>query len=427
MTREGFDNEYLKWLQQLDVGESDSAWEAIENELDKVETWTRINKELDRIMPPVKKIIPLPIIRLAGVAAAIIFIISVPLFLVLKKDRISPVLLKGVISETFTSGSTPDDLIPHVQGGTSADDSSVNILNDHVSFPRIAEIKNGREISPTGHGLNPHDGEVITASEEMEIFSKPGEEKVATKRSEADVFRITGIPIEIEMRPLSGYDSIMDLVAFETYSGSRSGMNNGRFFRIHDAGFVYSYKNTWLLNYETWNGLNPAKLGNTLPTFRHDFGITSAISLKNKYLVGFEFFWMSGAGQDYQQYINASFVDRKISLNYFKLQAWYQWDHKKIPGSTIVGGYFARLEMAKETQGIQEFNVIDDYRDHDYGLVLGYQLNMPLINNIAINPGVRLSYNLMNMFKGHNGITNVFKSTNSFSVGINMSLTYNFF
>jgi hypothetical protein len=88
--------------------------------------------------------------------------------------------------------------------------------------------------------------------------------------------------------------------------------SSGLSFRVAEVGLVYGYKNTWLLNHETFNGLNPGKLGTTLPTFNQDIGVASSLILNNRHLFGLEFLLKSGTGQNYQQYINASYVDRSI-------------------------------------------------------------------------------------------------------------------
>ena len=113
------------------------------------------------------------------------------------------------------------------------------------------------------------------------------------------------------------------------------GKTSGSFMDVVDIGLVYGYKNTWLLNYETINGLNPKKLGNSLPTFHQEMGVLSTLAFKKNHRIGIEFLWRSETGQNYQQYINANYVNRNITLNYLKLQAFYIREHKIIPGRCV--------------------------------------------------------------------------------------------
>ena len=115
MIGKGFDREYLEWLQQLDADDGDSVWEAIENELDLIETWSRIDMELNRVLPQRKKIIPLEFLKVAGVAAAILLMISVPLLFVLNKGKISRTPVEQVISEATSPDSVPDNPAAPVQ------------------------------------------------------------------------------------------------------------------------------------------------------------------------------------------------------------------------------------------------------------------------------------------------------------------------
>jgi len=85
MKRSKFDNDYLKWLRQIDVEEDDSVWEEIQNELDFDETWNYINRELDRIKPQRRRIVKLPYPKIISAAAAVIIIIIASTFFLNKK------------------------------------------------------------------------------------------------------------------------------------------------------------------------------------------------------------------------------------------------------------------------------------------------------------------------------------------------------
>ncbi len=425
MIRKDFDKEFLEWLQQLDVDEAGPVWSAIENELDLTETWSGIDMELNRVLPQRKKIIPLQFLKIVGVAA-IILMISIPLLFVLKKEKISRTPVKQVVSEVTSPGSVSDNSAVPAQAEAAGRSIPQKIPDDPGLVP-----------SGTGNALAHNEIQKAYPTDFIDVGITPPPEitRLGTsgktmagdpvpERVEPPISRIVDMRTETGWLLANGYDNTSGLIVSMIETTATPETSPVSFFRILDAGLVYSYKNSWLLNYETWNCLNPAKPGNIMPTFRHDIGITSAVAFKEKHHFGLEFFWISGAGQNYQQYIDASFVDRKIALNYFKLQAFYLWNHRKIPGSTIFGGYYARLGMAEEIQGGQKFRVTDDYRDHDYGLVLGHQLNIPLVNSIVITPGIRINYNLMNIFEGHPGAVNIFKSTNNFSAGLNLAVSY---
>lgn len=435
MSRNVFDREYRKWLQQLDVNDADSVWEAVEDQLDLVETWDRINTELDRVKPQRKRIIPLPFLRIMEVAAAILILVLIPLLYLKEQDN----NISGPALSHAEKAHTPDETLTP-SGEALASSGEVLTPPGRAAPYRTATVSSpGETVSPPGRAAPLHAG---TAHSQGETVARYGETPSLTaetvllpdgtvpapEKTDPSPGRTVIKNLEPVITSLTGISTgdKTDLIASVIETTVPSKKTSGPFFRIHDAGLMYSYKNTWLLNYETRNGLNPAKLGNTLPTFHHDLGITSTLVVKEKHDIGLELLLMSETGQNYQQYINASYVNRKITLNYFKLQAWYMWKHRKIPGSTIAGIYFARLGMAEEIQGDLKFSVRDDYRNHDYGLVLGYRLDVPLFNNIVMYPGIRFNYNLMNIFEGHTGTANIFKTTNNFTAGINVAFTYGF-
>jgi len=177
---------------------------------------------------------------------------------------------------------------------------------------------------------------------------------------------------------------------------------------------------------ETENGLNPTKLGNTLLTFHQDMGVFSTIAFNDRPLIGLEFYWRSETGQNYQQYINASYVDRSIRLNYFKLQAYYIWNHRDIPGQTIAGAYVGKLKMAEDVQGMVTINVEDKFRNSRFGLLLGYQFNIPLKNKIFISPGLRVTYDPANAYERNSADSNPFKKTSQLAACINIGVSYKF-
>ena len=51
MTSDKFDIDYNKWLRQVEVGEDDSVWNEIQDELDLIETWDNISAHLDVVAP----------------------------------------------------------------------------------------------------------------------------------------------------------------------------------------------------------------------------------------------------------------------------------------------------------------------------------------------------------------------------------------
>lgn len=412
MSIDKFDIEYLKWLQQLDVEEDDSVWEEIQNELDFIETWDNISRELDRINPPVRKIVIRPYIKIAAAAAAAILLIlfSVNYF----GGQINQPLIHTEIAKSGEKLIAKEiNTTPEINKEELTPTEDLVKKEISASVPASPVTISGRKTS--GYFTEVKSVAFSEKKENEDTLEKFEEYGITEIQNQQ--FRIKDLfvsdPDDLSLKPIT-----LDLPV------AKSERKSEPFLHLADVGAFYSYKNTWLLNYETRNGLNPKKLGNTLLTFHQDIGILSTIAIKNQHFIGLEFLWRSGTGQNYQQYINASYVDRSIKLDYLKLQAYYIWDHRSIPGQIIIGGYTAKLNLAEDTQGEVTFNVSDKYRNSDYGLLLGYQYDLPLSNRISISPGFRVNCDFINIYEENGWAFNPFKKTNNLAACINISISY---
>ena len=425
MKRSKFDIDYLKWLRQIDVEEDDSVWEEIQNELDFDETWDYINRELDRIKPQRRRIVKLPYPKIISAAAAVIFIIlALTFFLNQKTNHPTIPSDRNLTSETFVdkesniaSGVNQEVDIPRISQYQSPEPDSAS--ESRQEEKPVFSAKNESALPETKEDRETIEGAEAEGAEGAEGAEATG----AAGADERD--RIQNIQFEAEKLAVIDLNDVSALIAPQNINIAEPVKTSGSFLDVVDIGLVYGYKNTWLLNYETINGLNPKKLGNSLPTFHQEMGVLSTLAFKKNHRIGIEFLWRSETGQNYQQYINANYVHRNITLNYLKLQAFYIREHKKIPGMTIVGGYIAGLNMAQEIQGNDMFNINGNYRNLDYGLLIGHQFNIPIIDKLTIRPGFRFNYSFINIFKG-DAIVPATLNTPYFAAGLNIAVSYRF-
>lgn len=412
MKKSKFDIEYKNWLSQVDEPADDSLWDEIETELDFVESWENISDELDSRLEE-KRVKPLYLYWKEAIAVAAMILLI-----------ISPV---KIINEYIqTPGNNIDDVVAQFEKETvdkmaNTVDSEFADNNDDVNLPAS--------------------NVVAAKTEEENLFNREKETELAQNNFDNSFVNSQneGISEELGMLDLNMDYLISDdlpVIASlnnqdknldDTFSGLFLDEESRPFLSIVDLGFVYGYKNTWLLNYETRNGLDPTKLGNTVLTFHYDIGASSTWAINGKPALGIEFLWRSETGQKYQQYINASFIDREINLRYMKLQSYYIYDYKNIPGQSLIGGYVARLDLGEETQGDLSFNVNQNYSDFDYGVFLGYEINIPVYNKLIITPGLRVSYNLVNIFEGDDNIPAYLKNTKNLTAGFNLAVSYRIF
>ena len=410
MTRSKFDIEFNKWLQQVNVEEDDAVWNEIQDELDFIETWDNISAKLDEVKPQKGRIIPMRYLKVIAAAAAIILIMFLPVrYFIEQANHPTP------ISELNNEAEEKEKL-------TSDEPTTSTTLEDKVEIDQRTD----REAPPADNVYKKLLASLSDKESTPIIESKDSEDTVFSKEEPA-LHKMSKLSFD-ENNLLASSDATLSH-SIETEFNATTKPREASVFslRISGVGLMYGYKNTWLLNYETRNGLNPKKLGNALPTFHQDIGVSSTLELNNRHLFGLEFLWKSETGQNYQQYINASFVEKDINLDYLKLQAFYFWENEKIPGQVIFGGYIARLTMAEEWHDKTRFIVNDSYSNLDYGLLAGYQFNIALKNRIIIKPGLRLSYNLVNIFEGNDITPSHFKRTKNLSASFNISLSYRFY
>lgn len=407
MTRSKFDIAYNKWLQQLDVGEDDAIWNGIQDELDFIETWGNISATLDEVKPQRGRLFPMRYLKVLAAAAAIILLLFLPVrYLVERANYPAFISERSNLTEAKDETTSEEPiLLKAAENEAEAAQSIVaDIPGPDISYDQSLASFYGNELMHIIEGTDPI--------------------SIGSRKDELALNRMHGIPLDVHGL-LDSNDAISSgSIETEFYAISEAEASSDFSFRVLELGLVYGYKNTWLLNHETRNGLNPGKLGNTLPTFHQDIGVSSSIEVNNQHLFGLEFLWKSEAGQKYQQYINASYVERNITLDYLKLQAFYFYENERFPGQAIVGGYLARLTMAEELVNKIRLNVDDNYSKLDFGLLAGYQINIAFKNRIIVKPGLRVSYNLLNIFEGNDITPSYFKRTNNFSASFNVTLSY---
>lgn len=410
MTSGKFDIEYNRWLQQVDVGESDSVWEEVQYELDFIETWGNIAALLDEVKPQRGRVIAMKYLKPFAAAAAVILLMLLPVKYLTDQAVQTTIISEQHSEESKTGELAPVETTPSKERGKATD--------------KLHNLENGAPLE------NRSIVNISTSGSEKRLIAL-----VESKDAEDPYLNNEGIAFErIQARPF-GSNHLMatnaavlpNFLEKQPLAYPEPNKASGFTFRVVEIGLVYGYKNTWLLNYETLNGLDPKKLGNTLPTFHQDIGASSTLEFNNRHLIGLEFLWKSETGQNYQQYINATFVNKNINLNYLKFQTFYYWDIRKIPGHAILGGYIARLAMAEEQQERVRFSIDDSYSNLDYGLLAGYQFNIALSNSIIIKPSVRVTYNLINIFRGDDIMPSHFKKTKNLAASFNVSLSYRLF
>jgi len=199
-------------------------------------------------------------------------------------------------------------------------------------------------------------------------------------------------------------------------------------------GIASAIKNTWLMNTETSLALEGHNGSRTGLNFFSDFSLSLRYDISPRWGVKGNLSLSSNTGQSYQQFIYGRFSQRDIELNYMHidLAATHRHRNTSVIGplqfghTTSLGMYFASLNHAHETiAGLKE-DVTRHYRNSDYGIVAGHELDIFVHPRFAISPGLFVNWGLPNIYTGQHNIISPVNRTSNFSLDFRVAVYYNF-
>lgn len=424
---------YRRWFSQLDEKVPDEVWSGIEDELDLDDVWSGIYNKLH----PARRLF---FRKRAGWVAAAVLVVLVS---GLAGYRYLFRQLPGTDQEERITSSNPDsNRPPSGQAPAREQEAGRKSTANGSSTPQQSAPDQPESLSAAGtlepapgqpaagqrpyHGFRsrshrdeqPVDGRLIsrTASQLTMSLPEPNPTVIAPPPDRP------GFSLRGSGRPLS--------------PGNPPGTEKKTGIRLEQIGLVSAYNNTWLLNNETFNGLRASSLNSTNATYTFDAGLAGNFLINQRHRIGAELYFSSRTGQNYQEYINARYQNRNIQLNYYKLQLFYQLPvfsasgngagQTGLSGEVIAGGYLSYLSSGREKIGDQPRTVENHYRSLDYGLMTGFQLNLPVNRNLQLRPGFRINYGLPNIFKGNQTVPGNFLRTHNASAGFYIGLSYKF-
>ncbi|MBE0600091.1 MAG: hypothetical protein IH568_02145 [Burkholderiaceae bacterium] len=216
-----------------------------------------------------------------------------------------------------------------------------------------------------------------------------------------------------------------DLPAIEFMHGENSAIRL-RKWRWYSAGISLSYNNSWIMNNETRAGLDPSDLNDTRLSYAPEIGLSTVFASSKDYRLEMELFILSEQSQRMNQYINALYQERELSLHYHKAHLSWQMPLRIVPGKIGIGGYYALLSRAEEIIAGQIRRVDEFYTKEDYGFTLQYKLEYDLFSGFVLAPSLRAQYSLHNIFNGNEAIPGFLRKTHNASMGINLGIYYRF-
>ncbi len=439
---------------QLKKAEMDDMWGDIRSELDIEDVWSKVASGLDVVMPPDKG----PGIFFKGCAAVLLILAglipvqkAIPdenlvspgtaVEFILEEKADEPVSSKEV-AETGTyrkEEKSNDNVLPADQaeivdgrgqngkmlpakatvqqyaGENSTEslaDESEGIMTDRVS--NLHSAKRGATLISFDTEI---DGETLAPFTEVTPASRAGIGPVASSTG-PEVMKVAHIPF---------YGNLQQNESIATARVFPVSVDAGRF----TIGLITSFKNTWLLNQETFNGLRSESLNSTEIIVFPDAGLSLGYSFTGSWSVQAEAYLCSNTGQEYYDYIYGHYSRKRIVLRYstVALSVKYNTGGERGPENRtsinlLAGGYLSYLHNADRQIDADIEKIRSHYRTFDLGVRLGCEFELHLNNHLSVAPGLSFSMGLANIYKGTGDVPGYLRKTYNGSAVFHLSFYY---
>jgi hypothetical protein len=399
---------YRDQVENLNETPPESCWNDISTQLDLDDTWDSISLELNRVLP------------VNDDASGVLTWKNQILFKRLI-SIVSPILI--ILFFMVTDNRRANLLLPEIQG---IDISLVPV--DQIKAPQNSEQEAIIPVDQTRE---------IKALSKADLSSQP-------INSESKIFMAEPVPvIPVILHP---EQSILDpivlmpslftsLVPLPGLANANESFRQGQFLadtklgiNKFSLGISLTEKNTWLISHETFEGLDKQKLNTTKPKFLADIGIILRYHLSDIWSFEGTGFLLSKTGQSYGQYINGVYSSKSYELKYYSFELssrrtlFKSLNINNFKFYSVTGMYVSFLNSAHKRIDQSLFDISPDFDPVDYGVILGYEIEVALFNRFAIAPGFRIKYGIPNIFADQPGIPDELHSTRNASLEFRLNL-----
>ncbi len=424
----------LNLSKPLDQEEMDDIWDEISVELDLDEVWNNISSDLDVVMPEGSG---------SGIIVkyfAAVLIILFGIVFIRQAILVSDIHKPGVLTETKQNRQSPDQIVTIRTGDLNTGEQVKKELSP--ALRRSADKnENGNKTIPADRntvGLiqgmpipvnNQIVSEIVIAAEMADSNPVVSLHETPTEKSGVSPALIPVIPKRIDVLPKIDFDNLIINENPPASGFTLPSTDGGRF----SAGLTVLFRNSWLLNSETRDGLKSETLNSTEIVFFPDAGLSLNYSINKTWLLQADGFFYSSAGQAYHDYIYGHYSSKKITLRYstLALSVKYKFtcSSRLIPRSSVnvfTGGYFSVLHQVRQEINTDIVYIGSQYEKFDFGVRLGSEIELSLSDQLSLAPGLFMSIGIPNIFKGDCIFPGYLKETHNASVGFNLAFYYHF-
>ncbi|NOY36030.1 MAG: hypothetical protein GXO83_00465 [Chlorobi bacterium] len=211
-----------------------------------------------------------------------------------------------------------------------------------------------------------------------------------------------------------------------------AGKNNEKKRPDWYAGITILGENNWILNAETFSGLQRNSLISTKPDFSAHYEFSAGVRMFPGWYLGTSLFLNDKVGQSYKTYIDGHYTAKNLTLKYSGINLFIKYSkrifltgYSNTHFNTYLGAYYHNLRAAEEQIGGSQVNRNREFRNADYGLLFGHELDIPAGKGYHFIPGIRLKYGLPNIYSGDGNIPSTFNLTHTATFEITLGVNFN--
>jgi hypothetical protein len=198
------------------------------------------------------------------------------------------------------------------------------------------------------------------------------------------------------------------------------------------AGLSGELGKSWLLSNKTIYSITESPYSSANPANESSFGFLGGVKLNDKWTVELATILNDNRGQIYREYLNGQLITNKYNLKYssFSIKGRYKIISKTlnlpVSHNLTFGTYMGYLNNASQIIESESNNIKPDYRNYDFGLLIGYEIDSQILPNYTLSTGVQIDPGLINIYRGTEELPASFNKTYNASIGVSISIKRNF-
>jgi hypothetical protein len=422
----------LNLFDPLNQEELDEIWKEISTEMDIGEVWNNISSDLDTVMP---------VDSGSGIifkSIAVVLIILIGMIPVKKAILDSGISQPDILTEN-KQNEQPAELVAKNKPGDSSKGEQVkgDILSALRSSLDKSEVGNKptpaeRNITVLAQGTpmpvsNVADSKILSASGMADSNLVVSRDKISIEISNIPPALFPDGLKKIKLLSKTDFNSLKINDNSSTAGSSLPLIDRGRI----SGGLITLFKNTWLLNHETFDGFKSESLTTTEIVFHPDVGLSLSYSLNKNWLLQADGFFFSNTGQEYLGYYDGHYGRKKTTLRYstiaLSVKNKFSDINRFIPRSSInllAGGYLSVLQYANQEKNTVLENIRSQYGKFDFGVRLGGEFELQIFDQLSIAPGLFLSIGIPNIYKGNSNIPGYLRRTHNGSAEFHLAFYF---